>query len=133
VRDRSGRDLGAEGQEFCGQLGHGDVALLGHTLEQELARWVELGVAPAALRLGSQAAGGSVCRHQPHHEGDRDLEVAGGRVTGMARLDKARHPAAQVQRIGLGHRSSPPKRAKMSESRSRYAGKPTIQSEPTLL
>jgi transposase len=32
-----------------------------------------------------------------------------------------RHPAAQVQRVGLGHRSSPPKRAKMSESRSRHA------------
>src|SRR3712207_4336020 len=43
VRDRRGRDLGAEGPEFCGQLEHRDVALLGDTLEQELAMWVELG------------------------------------------------------------------------------------------
>src|SRR5918995_6913572 len=41
VRDRSGRDLRAEGQEFGRELGHGDVARLGHTAEQELAMRVE--------------------------------------------------------------------------------------------
>jgi hypothetical protein len=59
--------------------------------------------------------------------------VAGSLMAGMARLDKARHPAAQIQRVGLGHRSSPPKRFETSESRSRNAEKPMIQSEPTLL
>jgi hypothetical protein len=42
-------------------------------------------------------------------------------MAGMAGLGKARHPAAQIQRLGLGHRSSPPERATMSESRSRRA------------
>jgi hypothetical protein len=83
--------------------------------------WVELGVAPTALGFGRQAAGGPVGRHQPDHEGDRDLEVAGGLMAGVPRLDKARYPAAQVQRIGLGHRSSPQTRVRMSESQSRHA------------
>jgi len=90
---------------------------------------VEFGVAPAALRLGRQAAGGSVRRHQPHHEGDGHVKVPGRGMAGVPRLDKARHPAAQIQRVGLGHRSSPPKRAKMSEPRSRHAVYFSIQSE----
>ncbi len=82
---------------------------------------IKLGVAPTALRLGGQTAGGSVRRHQPDHEGDRHVIMPGGLLAGMARLDKACHPAPQIQRVGLGHRSSPPERAEMSESRSRYA------------
>jgi hypothetical protein len=43
--------------------------------------------------------------------------VPGCGMAGTACLDKARHPAAQIQRIGLDHRSPPPKkRAKMSEA-----------------
>src|SRR6478735_10824844 len=61
VRDRSGCDLRAAGQQFSRELRHGDVTLLGHAPDQELAMWIKLGVAPAALRFGGQAAGGSVC------------------------------------------------------------------------
>ncbi len=133
ARDRGGQDLGAKGRQFSRKLRHGDVARLGDTPEQERAMRVELGGAPPALWLGGQAAGGPIGCHQPHHKSDRHLKMARSFMAGMPRLDKARHPAPQIQRGGLGHRSSPPKRARMSESRSRHAEKPTIQSELPLL
>jgi hypothetical protein len=52
VRDRSGHDLGVQGRQFCDELRHGEVILLGHAADQEVAMRIELGGAPAALRLG---------------------------------------------------------------------------------
>src|SRR3712207_3498713 len=51
VRDRSGRDRGAEGCQFCGELRHGEVVLPGHTADEEVAVRVELGGAPTTLGL----------------------------------------------------------------------------------
>ena len=65
---------------------------------------IELGVAPAALRLGREAACGAKGGHQPDRERHRHLEVPGRGMAGMSRLDKAHHPFAQIQRVGLGHR-----------------------------
>src|SRR3712207_7071162 len=69
------RDIGVTGVQTCA---------LPISAEQEVAMRIELGVAPAALWLRRKAAGGSIRRHQPDHEGDRDLKVAGGREIGRA-------------------------------------------------
>jgi hypothetical protein len=54
-------------------------------------------------------------------KGDRDLQMVGCLLAGMTGLDKAHHPAPQIRRVGLGHRSSPPTNGKMTEARSRHA------------
>jgi hypothetical protein len=64
---------------------------------------IELRVAPAALQPGREAARGAKGGHQPDRERHRHLEVPGRGMAGMPRLDKAHHPFAQVQRVGLGH------------------------------
>src|SRR5215212_9561540 len=67
ARDRGGRDLGSKGGQFSRELRHGEVALLSHAADQKLPMRIELGVAPTALWLGGQAAGGPIGRHQPDH------------------------------------------------------------------
>jgi hypothetical protein len=69
---------------------------------------IQFGVAPATLWLGGKAAGGLIGCHEPDHERHGHLEMPGGGMTGMAGFHKPIHPFAQIERVGLGHRSSPP-------------------------
>src|SRR5688500_7518349 len=76
-------------------------------VDQEGTKVIKLGVTPAARGPGRQTAGGAIRRQEPPHERHGYLEMPGRRTTGVTRLDKASHPLTQIQRVGLGHRSSP--------------------------
>jgi hypothetical protein len=69
---------------------------------------IELGVAPSAARLGAEAAVRPKSLHQPDDERHRHAEMRGSHMTRPASFDKARNSFTKIERIGFGHRESPP-------------------------
>ncbi len=65
-----------------------DVGLLDDLRQKKRPMLFELGVAPAAARLGYEASTHANRFHQVHHEGDRHFEMGRGGVTRLAALDQ---------------------------------------------
>src|SRR3984957_3509897 len=127
VADEPARQRGGVGPNANGllkvarQLRHGDVLLLGHTVQKELTMRIKLGVPASPARLRRQASGRPIRPDQIHDKRNRHFKMSRRRAPRVTLFNKGGNAFSQIHRNRLWHRKSPPRR---SESQTSPSGNP---------